>query len=129
MSSINTQTLSQISTLQVIDNHIIVQEAAEITGYNVQYLRRLLRLGKMEAIMISQIWLINLASLQAYFSCAISSTDLLDGQVQSHAELAADGKEQDCQVGEFLRNFWHYVSLSCRFRTTCPGPGVWPGQR
>jgi hypothetical protein len=37
MISLNTQTLSEIPTLQVIDNHITVQEAAEITGYNAQY--------------------------------------------------------------------------------------------
>ena len=42
MSALNTQTLSEISTLQVIDNHITVKESAKITGYNIQYLRRLL---------------------------------------------------------------------------------------
>jgi len=68
----NTQTLSEIPSLQVIDNHISVQEAAEIPGYNAQYLRRLLRLGKMEAIKIGQIWSVSLASLKAYFSCTIS---------------------------------------------------------
>jgi excisionase family DNA binding protein len=75
----NTQTLSETPTLQVIDNHITVQEASEITGYNAQYLRRLLRAGKMEAIKIGQIWLVNLTSLQAYISCAISSNDLRCG--------------------------------------------------
>jgi len=49
MSALNTQTLSEISTLQVIDNHITVKESAKITGYNIQYLRRLLRAGKIEA--------------------------------------------------------------------------------
>ena len=79
MSSLNTQTLSEIPTLQVIHNHITVQEAAEITGYNTQYLRRILRARKLEAIKIGQIWLVNLASLQAYFSSAISSNDLRFG--------------------------------------------------
>ena len=54
--------LFQFSSQQVIDNHITVQEAAEITGYNVQYLRRLLRAGKLEAIKVGQIWLVNLTS-------------------------------------------------------------------
>lgn len=49
MSALNTQTLSEISTLQVIDNHITVKEAAKITCYNIQYLRRILRAGKIEA--------------------------------------------------------------------------------
>ena len=62
-----------------IDNHITVQEASEITGYNVQYLRRLLRAEKLEAIKIGQIWLVNLASLQVYFSSAISSNDMRFG--------------------------------------------------
>ena len=52
MSALSKQTLSEISTLQVIHNHITVQEAAEVTGYNTQYLRRLLRAGKLEAIKI-----------------------------------------------------------------------------
>ena len=75
----NTQTLSENPTLQVIDNHITVQAAAEITGYNVQYLRRLLRAGKLDSIKIGQIWLVSLASLQVYFSRAISSNDLRFG--------------------------------------------------
>ena len=79
MSSFKQPPLFQFPTQQIIDNHITVQEAAEITGYNVQYLRRLLRAGKPEAIKIGQIWLINLASLQAYFSRAISSNDMRCG--------------------------------------------------
>jgi len=79
MNVLNTQNISQLSTTKVINNHITVQEAAEITGYNIQYLRRLLRARKMEAIKIGQIWLINLASLQAYISRAISTNDLRFG--------------------------------------------------
>jgi excisionase family DNA binding protein len=81
MSALNpsTQPLSDKPTLQVIDNHITVQEASEITGYNVQYLRRLLRAEKLDAIKVGQIWLINLASLQAYINLAISSNDLRCG--------------------------------------------------
>ncbi|MGD9092089.1 MAG: helix-turn-helix domain-containing protein [Anaerolineales bacterium] len=79
MSALSPKTLSENPTFQVIDNHITVQEAAEITGYNVQYLRRLLRAGKLDALKIGQIWLVNLASVQAYFSRAISSNDLRCG--------------------------------------------------
>jgi excisionase family DNA binding protein len=80
MSALNpsTQPLSE-KPPQVIDNHITVQEASEITGYNVQYLRRLLRAEKLDAIKVGQIWLINLASLQIYFIHAISSNDLRCG--------------------------------------------------
>ena len=79
MSALNANTFFQTPIQQVIDNHITVQVAAEITGYNVQYLRRLLRAGKLESVKIGQIWLINLASLQDYFGCAISSDDLRCG--------------------------------------------------
>jgi excisionase family DNA binding protein len=68
MSSLNTQNLSQLSTPLVIDNHITVKTASEITGNNVQYLRRLLRAGRLEAIKIGQIWLIDLISLETFLS-------------------------------------------------------------
>ena len=80
MISFNSQNFSQESHLGILNNrHVPVQVAAELTGYNIQYLRRLLRAGKLEAIKIGQIWLVNLASLQAYFSSAISSNDLRFG--------------------------------------------------
>jgi len=60
---------------QIIDNHMAVQSAAEFTGYNVQYLRRLLRAGKLSGTKIGQVWLIKLASLEAYFQERDSSSD------------------------------------------------------
>jgi excisionase family DNA binding protein len=83
MSALSPKTLSENPTFQIIDNHITVQEAAEITGYNVQYLRRLLRAEKLEAIKVGQIWLIDLACLQTYFDRAISSNDLRCGPKSS----------------------------------------------
>jgi len=38
----------------------MVQAAAEATGYNIQYLRRLLRSGKLEGIKIGQMLLIDI---------------------------------------------------------------------
>ena len=38
--------------------------AAEYSGYNPQYLRRLLRSGKLSGVKIGQMWLINLDSLE-----------------------------------------------------------------
>jgi len=55
MSAFNTQVISQLSTRQVIVNHISVQAATEISGYNTQYLRRLLRAGKLDGIKIGQV--------------------------------------------------------------------------
>ena len=79
MSAFNTQVTSQLSTKQVIVNHISVQAATEISGYNAQYLRRLLRAGKLDGVKVGQVWLIDIASLQTYFSCALSSNDMRFG--------------------------------------------------
>jgi len=47
------------------ENQITVQTTAEISCYNIQYLRRLLRAGKLEVIKIGHVWLISLASWEA----------------------------------------------------------------
>ncbi|MFC1879344.1 helix-turn-helix domain-containing protein [Chloroflexota bacterium] len=75
MSSFNPQQLSQFPYQQVINNHLTVQTAAEITGYNIQYLRRLLRANKLEAIKIGQVWLIDLASLEIYLAQRMKTDD------------------------------------------------------
>jgi excisionase family DNA binding protein len=54
----------------VLEKHISVKAAAEISGYSIQYLRRLLRNGRLEGIKIGQVWLIKLASLDAYMKRA-----------------------------------------------------------
>lgn len=79
MSALSTPIPTILSTEQIIVNHISVQSATEISGYNAQYLRRLLRAGKLEGVKVGQVWLIDLASLQTYFSNAISSNDLRCG--------------------------------------------------
>ena len=75
MTALDTQIPTNLSTEQVIVNHISVQAATEIVGYNAQYLRRLLRTGKLDGVKVGQVWLIDLASLQTYFSCALNSID------------------------------------------------------
>jgi excisionase family DNA binding protein len=52
----------------VLEKHISVKAAAEFSGYSVQYLRRFLRAGRLEGIKIGQVWLISLASLEAYLT-------------------------------------------------------------
>jgi hypothetical protein len=79
MSAFNSQVFSQLSVDKVIYYHISIQAAAEISGYNTQYLRRLLRAGRLDGVKIGQVWLIDLASLQDYFSCALSSNDMRYG--------------------------------------------------
>ena len=79
MSALNTQIPTIFPTQQVIVNHISVQAATEISGYNAQYLRRLLRAGKLIGVKVGQVWLVNLDSLQEYFGNALSSNDLRCG--------------------------------------------------
>ena len=50
----------------VLEKHISVKAAAECSGYSVQYLRRLLRDGRLEGTKIGQVWLIKLASFESY---------------------------------------------------------------
>lgn len=52
----------------VLERHISVKATAEHIGYNEQYLRRLLRNGRLEGIKIGQVWLIELASLEAHLT-------------------------------------------------------------
>ena len=59
----------------LIDGHITVQAASDTTGYNMQYLRRLLRSGKLEGIKIGQIWLIEMQSLETYLQHVESTSD------------------------------------------------------
>ena len=60
---------------QIIQKHISVQAASESTGYNIQYLRRLLRSGTLEGIKIGQMWLIEMETLQAYLYLVESTPD------------------------------------------------------
>jgi excisionase family DNA binding protein len=59
----------------VLEKHISVKAAAEISGYSIQYLRRLLRTGQLEGMKIGQVWLIKLASLEAYLKGATCMGD------------------------------------------------------
>lgn len=50
----------------VLEKLISVKAAAECSGYSIQYLRRLLRNGRLEGIKIGQVWLIQVASFDHY---------------------------------------------------------------
>jgi len=65
----------EVSTPQVLNNHISVQVAAEYSGYSTQYLRRLLRNGKLEGIKIGQLWLVEKGSFDIYIEQAQDAPD------------------------------------------------------
>lgn len=56
----------QFHTGILINQHISVKAAADTTGYNIQYLRRILRSGTLKGCKIGQLWLIELDALMAY---------------------------------------------------------------
>lgn len=57
----------QIDSPEVLlEKHISVKAAAELSGYSIQYLRRLLRRGRLDGTKIGQVWLIKLAALETY---------------------------------------------------------------
>lgn len=76
MISFNSKTISpQLHTGVLINRHITVQAAADVTGYNIQYLRRMLRSKMLEGIKIGQIWLIEMESLEAYLQRLETTSD------------------------------------------------------
>jgi excisionase family DNA binding protein len=62
-----------------LGKYISIQTATEATGYNIQYLRRLLRAGKITGIKIGQVWLIEFDSMEAYLRSKTKSLDMRCG--------------------------------------------------
>ena len=76
MISFNTPSISQQSNTGIfINQHITVQAAADVTGYNIQYLRRILRSGVLKGVKIGQLWLIEMQSLEMYLQHVESTSD------------------------------------------------------
>ena len=57
------------------DEYITVRTASEFSGYNQQYLRRLLRKGVFQTRKIGQIWLIDQRDFKDYLQGANQSKD------------------------------------------------------
>ena len=76
MVSFNSLSISlQFNADLFINRHITVQTAAEVTGYNIQYLRRILRSGTLEGHKIGQMWLIEVDALEAYLKRIENTSD------------------------------------------------------
>jgi len=59
----------------VLNNHISVKAAAQYSGYSLQYLRRMLRSGKLPGLKIGQLWLIEKQVFDAYLESAEVTQD------------------------------------------------------
>lgn len=64
-----------VSKPTVLQGIISVKVASEYSGYSQQYLRRLLRLGKLTGLKFGQVWLIDMDSFEWYLSEVGNSTD------------------------------------------------------
>ena len=64
------------STIPIVFNNCIsVKAAAFLSGYNVQYLRRLLRDGRLTGIKLGQTWLIDISIFDAYLEKVYQTAD------------------------------------------------------
>ena len=59
----------------VFNNCISVKDAAKHCGYNIQYLRRMLRSGTLEGSKIGQMWLIDMNALETHLKRAEDTFD------------------------------------------------------
>ena len=59
----------------VFNNCISVKGAAFHSGYNVQYLRRLLRVGSLSGVKLGQTWLLDKNTFEAYLKNAQHTPD------------------------------------------------------
>lgn len=57
------------------EDWLTVQEAAKLSGYHPEYIRRLIRDNAIKAQKISIVWLVDRKSLQNYVDKASSSED------------------------------------------------------
>ena len=57
------------------DDWITTQEAAELSGYHADHLRRLIRAGEIRAKKLSFLWLVHRQSLLDYMAQAEQSDD------------------------------------------------------
>jgi excisionase family DNA binding protein len=74
----------------VLEKHISVKAAAELSGYSIQYLRRLLRNDRLEGTKIGQVWLIKLASFESY----LRHGQMLRDRRHGPRKLASDGRKE-----------------------------------
>ncbi len=59
----------------ILNNHVSIKAATVFSGYSPQYLRRMLRNGKLEGVKIGQLWLIDKFTLDSYIEGSINNKD------------------------------------------------------
>jgi excisionase family DNA binding protein len=59
----------------MVEDWITTREAAEISGYHPDHLRRLIRAGEVEARKFGNVWQVSKQSLMTYLEAANQSND------------------------------------------------------
>ena len=59
----------------MVEEWLTTAEAAELSGYNLQYIRRLIRTGRIDSRRFGDVWQVNQRSLQEYLQAARESGD------------------------------------------------------
>jgi len=67
-----------------IEDFMTIEEATDFSGYTEQYLRRMSRAGKIEAIKRGHFWLVSRHSLEAYMATAAQAEDRRFGPRDTH---------------------------------------------
>jgi excisionase family DNA binding protein len=72
-----------------------IEEASELTRYNREYIRRLIRDGKVEAVKFGTIYVINKESMLAYAKSAGTSDDERTGPKPGRGKRGKRAKKRD----------------------------------
>lgn len=80
----------------ISEKYVTVLGATQLTGYNSQYLRRLLRNGKLTGMRVGQSWLILLESFDTYIVSMRAATDRRCGpkEVSTRKKRKGGSKKQ-----------------------------------
>jgi excisionase family DNA binding protein len=62
-------------SLVILNDLISVKTAVAFSGYSLQYIRRLLRTGKLVGLKIGQLWLIDKTTFEAYLKNVCKTAD------------------------------------------------------
>ena len=68
-----------------LEDYLTIGEAMALSGYTEQYLRRLSKAGRLQALKRGHFWLIERASLEAYVEAALHTEDQRFGPREEEA--------------------------------------------
>lgn len=67
--------LTQETPGVITSSLVTAQAASDLTGYNIQYVRRLVNMGRLKAIRVGRSWLIDVESLKVYLNVVVPAGD------------------------------------------------------